>query len=200
MEDSGEGRGRSADKTNSQMGFSLFVLLFLAPGKIRTWGDQKVTDFFFPTKSVSVSNFIGSSKASRYTLTPTRRPLLEMLSGAATLPSRPGEKPCTPKPWFPGSPLALYLRRQWPQTASLDSQHRESMVQTTEVAPNMAPRLKVTLRALNNGNMTGPSPKITVCRVGPVGFKSTPMVPSPGQDSKPMGLGSREIAMRTKRA
>lgn len=64
----------------------------------------------------------------------------------------------------------------------------------------MAPRLKVTLRALSNGNMTGSSPKITVCRLGPVGFKSTPVVPSPGQDSKSMGLGSREISMRTKRA
>lgn len=45
----------------------------------------------------------------------------------------------------------------------------------------MAPRLKVTLRALNNGNMTGLSPKITVCRLGHIGFKSMPVVPSPGQ-------------------
>lgn len=97
MEDSGAGvgRGRSADKTNSQMGFfSLlvfaliffyfyFLFIFFAPGKVRTWGGQKVTKQISSSKSVSISNFTGSSKALGYTLTVTRQPLLAALSEVA---------------------------------------------------------------------------------------------------------------------
>lgn len=64
----------------------------------------------------------------------------------------------------------------------------------------MAPRLKVTLRTPNNGNVVGQFPKLTVSKLGPVGFKSMPVVPSPGQIPNPRGWGSREIEMKTKQA
>lgn len=129
----------------------LFFIYFFAPGKVRTWGDQKVTKQISSTKSVSISNFTGSSKALSYTLTVTRQPLLAALSEETKTASRARLKALSSIQALCYRRALMYLRLrlatdsnpglaerswEWCRLISGCSQHGTKSERNSESAPN----------------------------------------------------------------